>query len=146
MTVERHDICLLGGEAVIDGYFTAPGLVENRNFNAIAERRLAVADDDIDIFDESVVSDAVIGNIIVNSLYAAVVTHFDVVKRNMVQSGMLFHASGELELLVKGSEPDIPRETRGYDMVGGKTFGYHDTPPFGGVAQLALKLGDLFGC
>ena len=146
MAVKRHDISLLGGEAVIDGDFTATGLIEHRDLHAVAEGRLAVADDDIDIFDESVVSDAVIGNIIVNALYAAVVTHFNVVKRNMVQSGMLFHAAGELELLVKGSKADISRETGGNDMVGGKALGYHDASPFGGVAQLPFELGDLFGC
>ena len=79
-------------------------------------------------------SDAVIGNIIVNALYAAVVTDLDVVQRDVIQSGMLFHTACELELLVEGSEADISRETGRYDMVGGKALGYHDTPPFGGVA------------
>ena len=145
VAVERHDIGLLGGEAVIDGDLAASGLVQDRDLDAVAERRLAVADDDIDIFDESIVPDAVIGNIIVDTLDAAVVTDLDVVQGDVVQSGMLFHASRKLELLVKGPEPDVTRKTGGNDVVRGKTVRDHDTSPFGGLAQLPFKLSDLFG-
>lgn len=107
MPVKGHYVCLLGGEPVVDHDFAAAGLVEDRDFHSVAERGLAVAEDDIDIFDESIGADAIIGNIIVNPLYAAVVADFDIVKRNMVQTGVLLHASGEGKLPLEGSQADV---------------------------------------
>jgi hypothetical protein len=146
MPVQGHHISLLGGEAVIYHHLASAGLVEDGNLDAVAERGVAVAQNDVDVFDESVVADAIIGNIIVNAFYAAVVSYFDIVQGDVIEAGVLFHTSGQRELLVEGAEADVARETGREYVVGGEELGDEDAFPFGSGAQLFFELDDFLCC
>ena len=97
VAVERQDICLMCGELVVDQHFTSACLIQHGDFHSVAELAYAVHQDDVYILDECIVPDFVIGNIVLDVLYATVIPHRDVMERYVAQTGMLLDSSRQRE-------------------------------------------------
>lgn len=104
VAVHGHHVCLVGGEVVVDGDLTSSCLVEDSYLSTVAEGGPAIHQDDIDILDEAVILDVVVGYVVLDVLYAAVVAHRDIVERGMVDARMLLYASRHLETLLKPAD------------------------------------------
>ena len=129
VAVEGHHVGLVGGEPVIDHHFPAAGLVQDGDFDAVAEGRDAVGQDDVDVLDEGVVADPVVGDIVLDVLDAAVVADLDVAQGRVVEAGVLADAAGEFELGLEDAEADVSVEAGRDDIIGGKALGDKDFCP-----------------
>ena len=121
MAIESHDVCGLRREPVEYDHLAPAGLVENRSFDAVPERGRAVRQDDVDILDERVMTYIIIGDIVLDILYAAVVAHGDIVQGRVIEARVLLHPSGEHKLLAEGADADFPGKPHGTHMVSRET-------------------------
>ena len=112
VAVESLEVGLVGRHAVVDGHLAAARLVEHGHVDAITESRGAVAEDDVDVLDEAVVADVVVGYIVLDVLDTAVVADGHVVQRGVEDARVLVDAAGHVETLLEAADADVAREAR----------------------------------
>ena len=93
MTIERHDVGLMGRQLVVDENLATTRLIEYRDRCTIAECRFALHQQDVHILNEAVMADIVVSDVVTDILDAAIITYRDVVQRNVAQSGVLLDAT-----------------------------------------------------
>ena len=71
---------------IVAQYLTPARLIEDRDLDAVAEGRLAIDEDGIDVADEGLFTDGVVGDIVIDVLDAAVVADLDIVQVGIVES------------------------------------------------------------
>ena len=86
MAVDRHEVGLVRRELVVAQHLTPARLIEDGDLDAVAEGRLSVDEDGIDVADEGLFADGVVGDIVIDVLDAAVVTNLDIVQVGVVES------------------------------------------------------------
>lgn len=143
MAVEGFEVCLVGRETVVDGDFASAGLVEYGDLYAIAEAGGSVADDNIDVLDEAVVLNVVVGDVVLDVLDAAVIADGDIVQRGMEDAGVLMDAAGHFETLLETSQMDFAGEACGTDVLQAGLVGDVDGAPVIRRTALFLQLADL---
>ena len=112
-TVAVHGchVGFVGCELVVDGDFASAGLVEDGDFDAVAEAAGAVDHDGVDVFDEAVVADVVVGYVVLDVFDAAVVADVDVVEEGSVDAAVFLHASGHVEVACEAADVADAGET-----------------------------------
>ena len=73
-------------ELVVAQHLTPARLIEDGDLDAVAEGRLAIDEDGIDIADEGLFANGVVGDIVIDVLDAAVVADLDIVQVGVVES------------------------------------------------------------
>ena len=146
MTVECFEISFVSGEPVVDRDLAATRLVHHCHLYPIAETAGAVAEDDIDVLDETVVGDIVVGNIVLDVLDAAVVAYRDVVQRGIEDARVLVDAAGHLEALHEGTDSHITREAGVTDILEAGLVGHLHAQPVVRRASLLHEPRDLCLC
>ena len=71
---------------IVAQYLTPARLIEDGDLDAVAEGRLAIDEDSIDVADEGLFADGVVGDIVIDMLDAAVVADLDIVQVGVVES------------------------------------------------------------
>ena len=144
VAVQSHHIGSLCRQTVIYHHLPSPGLIQHGNLNSISKRSISIRKDYIHILDEGPLSDNIICDIVLDILYAAVVTHGNIVKSHVIKAGMLLHPSGKRELPVEQPKTDVSRKTRIAHIFSGKTILYHYFTPVlastGSTLQLSYFL------
>ena len=110
--VERQDVGGLGRQMVVDRDLPAPGLVDHRDLRPVAERAFALDGQQVDVVDDRVVFDDVIGHVIPDGADVDVVADGAIVDRGVADAGRLGHAAEEGDLLVEHAEPHVAGEMR----------------------------------
>ena len=90
VTVEREDIRQTGTQLVEDRDLTSAAFVHHRYTHAVAERAAAVHKDRVHVLDAGVAADVVIGDVVVDVVQMAVVAHFAVMQRGIVDTRVDF--------------------------------------------------------
>ena len=91
----------------MDGHLAAARLVQHGHLHTVAEAGGAVAKDDIDVLDEAVVGDIVVGDIVLDVFDAAVVADGDVVQRGVEDARVLVDTAGHIEALRETADADV---------------------------------------
>ena len=73
VTVQRHDISLMGRKFVTDKYFAPAGLVQYRHFHTVTELGQSVYKNNVYILNESIMPYFIIGNVVLDILDAAII-------------------------------------------------------------------------
>lgn len=110
VTVKCHDIGLVGGEFIADKHFTAACLVQHRHLYAVTELGQPVYEDNIHILDEGIVSDFIIGNIVLDILNAAVIAHCYIMECYVPQAGMFLYSARQGKFRPEHSQTYLARE------------------------------------
>ena len=71
---------------IVAQYLTPARLIEDGDLDAVAEGRLTVDEDGIDVADEGLFADGVVGDIVIDVLDATVVADLDIVQVGVVES------------------------------------------------------------
>ena len=71
---------------VVAQHLTPARLIEDGDLDAVAEGRLAIDEDGINVADEGLFADGVVGDIVIDVLDAAVVADLDIVQVGVVES------------------------------------------------------------
>ena len=95
MSIQSHYISLMSRQLIINKHLAPSGFIENGNFHAITKLRNFVDHNDINILDECIITNIIIGNVILNIFNATVITHSYIVESHMPKSRMFFNASGQ---------------------------------------------------
>ena len=95
MSIQSHYISLMSRQLIINKHLAPSCFIENGNFHAITKLRNPVDHNDINILDECIITNIIIGNVILNIFNATVITHSYIVEGYMPKSRMLFNASGQ---------------------------------------------------
>ena len=136
----------MGRHAVMDGDLAAARLIEDSNFHAVAERGGTITQDDIDILDEAVVGDVIVGNVVLNVLDATVIADGDIVERGAEDAGMLVDAARHLEALLEGTDADVAREAGITDILETLLIGDLYAQPVLGSTTLCFETRDFCLC
>ena len=80
MAVECFEVGFVGCQAVVNRHLAAAGLIQDSDLNAVAEAGGAVAEDDINVLDETVVANIIVGDIVLDIFDAAVVADGDIMQ------------------------------------------------------------------
>ena len=99
--IQGHDVSLVGRKPVMYHHFPASGLVEYRDLYSVAETADSVRQDNVDIFYEAVMTNLIVRYVVLDVFYAAVIPYGHIVKCRVIQSGMFFHTSREVEFLAE---------------------------------------------
>jgi hypothetical protein len=99
--VHRHEVGFVCRELIIAEHLTPTGLIEDRDLYPIAEGSLPLDEDGIDVADEGLLADGVIGDIVIDMLDTAVVPHLYIVQVGIVEARMLGDAPREVEGLLE---------------------------------------------
>jgi hypothetical protein len=85
-------------------YFPTTGFIQYVHFNTIAKGCEAIHKDHIHVLDKTVVTDGVVGDVVLHVLDHHVVTYRAVVKHRMTDTGMLHQPPGKGEHFFKESQ------------------------------------------
>ena len=105
MAVKGHDICRLRRQIVEDHHFATSGLAQYRDFDTVTEAADAVGKDDVDVFDERVVSYLIIRNIVLYILDAAVIAYSHIMQSGESDSRRLAYTAREAEFFPEHTKP-----------------------------------------
>ena len=122
MAVKRHHIGCLGGQTVENHHFTTSGLVKHSHFHSISETAHPVRKDDVDVFDEGVMADSIVGDVVLYMFDAAIVADCHVMECGIGDSGMFPHSSRQFEFLAERTQTYVSREAGVHDMFRGEIF------------------------
>lgn len=78
---------------VTDKHFAPTSLVQDRHFHTVTEPGQSVYKNNVYILDKSIMPYFIIGNVVLDILDAAIITHRYIVKRYMPQTGMLLYST-----------------------------------------------------
>ena len=98
MPVHGHDIGYLGAHAFVYGDFAAAGFVQDGYFHPVTEATEAIGKDEVSVLDICALTYLIIGYVIGDILYEAVVPHGNVVKGGVADSGRLYKAARQGEV------------------------------------------------
>ncbi len=111
VTVQRHDISLMGRKFVTDKYFAPAGLVQYRHFHTVTEPGQSVYKNNVYILNESIMPYFIIGNVVLDILDAAIITHRYIVKRYMPQTGMFLYSTRQSKFGMEYPQTHLTRKT-----------------------------------
>ena len=94
----------------MDRHLAATGLVQDRDFDVIAERGVPIYQDNIHVLYQRVVANTVVGDVILDVLDQAVVADLHVVQVGFSDTGMLTDATRQGKFLVERAQPDSAAE------------------------------------
>ena len=143
MAIEGLQISLMSCEAIMDGHLAAARLVQHGHLHTVAEAGGAVAKDDIDVLDEAVVGDIVVGDIVLDVFDAAVVADGDVVQRGVEDARVLVDTAGHIEALRETADADVTREAGVTDISQTLFVGNLHARPIVGAACLRFQKRNL---
>ena len=95
---------------VEDRYLTSTAFVHHGYTNPITETGLTIHQDGVDVLDTGVLSDAVVGDIVVDIIQAHIVAHLHIVKHGVVDTRRHGYASRQLKLLTEYTQSDVSGE------------------------------------
>jgi hypothetical protein len=101
MSVHGHDIGYLGAHAFVYGDFAAAGFVQDGYFHPVTEATEAIGKDEVSVLDICALAYLIIGYVIGDVFYEAVVSDSNVVKSGVADTGRLYKAAGKGEVGVE---------------------------------------------
>ena len=105
------------GETVVDGYFAASGLVEDRNLYPVSKTAFTVGNDCAHVLDQGAVANIVAGYVAAYGAYAAIVADAYIMKRGVADAAVSGKPSGESEAAFETAETHLAAENRAEDVV-----------------------------
>lgn len=111
VTVQRHDIGLMSRKFVTDKHFAPTGLVQDRHFHTVTEPGQSVYKNNVYILNESIMPYFIIGNVVLDILDAAIITHRYIVKRYMPQTGMFLYSTRQSKFRMEYPQTHLTRKT-----------------------------------
>ena len=97
-------------EVIVAQYLTSTCLIEDGDLYSITEGRLAIDEDGIDIADEGLFADGIVGDVVIDVLDAAVVADLDIVQVGIVEPRVLGDATREVKRLLEKPQAHPARE------------------------------------
>ena len=111
MAVKCHDISLMSRQTVVHHHFTSSRFIQYGHFYPITEFTTAIHQDDIHVFDKGIVTNLIVGYIVLNVFNATMVADCHIVQRGLIQASMLLHATCQRELVFKYPESYLTGKT-----------------------------------
>ena len=83
------------------------GFIQHTDLYSVSKTSEAIYHDHIYILDEAIVTDTIVGNIVLNILNHYIVSHSAIMKHRMADAGMFLQSPGKMKLLVKKSQLNL---------------------------------------
>ena len=143
VTIERQDICQTGTQFIKNRYLTATTFVHHRHAHPISESSTTIHEDGVNILDTGVVTDMIIGYIIMDVIEVAVVAYLAVMQRSMIDTRMDLQSTRQRYLTRKNTQLVMPRESSITHELRVERFGYFHLRPVLSCTPLCLQLRNL---
>ncbi len=111
MAVERLDIGQMGRQLVIDGHFPPTGFIQDGNFHSVPKAGAPLYQHRLDVQDLDILSDLIIGNIILHIFNQCVIAYPAIMQRRIPDTRMLHEVAGQRIFLLEKTQPDLPGKT-----------------------------------
>src|SRR5690606_359472 len=98
----------------------------------------------IDVVDEGVIANCVIGDVIVNLININVVSDGAVMQTTIVDAGVFFESSGKIECFIKRTQFDFTREMNIGDIIRGEMLSYSNSFPVFGSTSVNGQCSNFF--
>ena len=143
VTVKRQDIRQAGGELIENRNLPSAAFVHHRHANLVAERRLAVHEDGVDVLDTGVVADVIVGDIVMDVIEVRIIAHFAVMQSGVIDARMDLQPTRQSYLPFESSQTVMTGETGVMHVLRVERFRHLYLRPVLRRAALCLQLRDL---
>ena len=140
VAIERHDVGLMGREFIVHRDLSPTRFIEHSHLHAITEARHTVHQEQIDMLNTGMVTNLVVGNVVLHMLNAAIIAYGDVMKGNMTDTGVLLHPTGKREGIIKGAQAHLTAKVYMVHIVGAEILRHQHLIPILCMAHLCLQL------
>ncbi len=143
VAIKRENIGQMRRKSIENGNFATAALVHHRHTHTVAKGAWLVNYNHIGVFDVGVVTDVVIGYVVVNFANADIVIDRNIVQPRFADARMRWESARQKKSFLESSETDIPREFHFGNMFGRKAIDHFDVAPIVGSAAVCLQLRNL---
>ena len=140
MPVHGQYIGNLRTQAVENLHLTAAGFIEHGHLYPIAKAAIAVHENQVHVFDISIVANVVVGNIVSHIFHQRIIADGDIVQRSVPDTGVLVQAAGKSKLRFEFAKAHRSGKTHVANVLQGfRIRGFYRTP----ILRAATKADEL---